>query len=396
MKRPHTIATVLLCVACGAGAPGATPTSTLLPRTSSTSSSTSVTNTIVTSTSSSTTVADSTSTAPVVASTAAADPKRFDRIIDEWTAGSSDVSVLVSRNGRVVHEWVRSRRGDLTTAARFRIASISKVVTAATVLRLVDAGSLDLDRPILENLSTATGWPLGDPRMAAITTRHLLSHLSGFASNPDLYFASPTAGPDDVVRTILGGVLESDPGSTFEYSNANFVLLGRVVEMITARSYVEVAQAEVLSPLGIGDAEIISTDSWSPGDARHYVRPGRNYMELLGPAGAWVMSAKSVAVVLAAADPDGSGSLLSRRLARMMVSPSSAGVEDGSWTYGLGIRIFPDGSWGHTGTIESVRAVALRLTDSTILVVLVNGDAPRVTDDFLSALLFANVLEQLP
>lgn len=306
------------------------------------------------------------------------------------------MSVVVWRNGRVVHEWVRSRRGDLTASARFRIASISKVVTALTVLRLVDAGSIDLDQPVLEQLSKDTGWPLGDPRMEAITTRHLLAHLSGFASNPDLFFASPNTSPDDVVRTVLGGVLESDPGSSFEYSNANFVLLGRIIEMVTGRSYDDVAEAEVLNPLGIDDAEYASTDSWSPGDARHYVRPGRNYMELLGPAGAWVMSAKSVAVVLAAADPDGSGSLLTRRLARMMVSPSSAGVEDGSWTYGLGIRIFPDGSWGHTGTIESVRAVALRLTDSTILVVLVNGDAPRVTDDFVSALLFANVLEQLP
>ena len=306
------------------------------------------------------------------------------------------MSVVVWRNGRVVHEWVRSRRGDLTASARFRIASISKVVTATTVLRLVDAGSLDLDRPILEDLAAATGWPLGDPRMAAITTRHLLSHLSGFESNPDLYFASPTASPDDVVRTILGGVLESDPGSTFEYSNANFVLLGRVVEMIAGRSYVEVAQAEVLSPLGIGDAEIVSTNSWSSGDARHYVRPGRNYMELLGPAGAWVTSARSVAVLLAALDADASSPHLSRRLSRMMTSPSSEGVDDGSWTYGLGVRIFPDGTWGHTGTIESVRSVALRFGDGTVLVVLVNGDAPRVTDDFVSALLFANVLERLP
>ena len=325
-----------------------------------------------------------------------ADPTRFDRIIDEWTAGSSDVSVVVWRSGQVVHEWVRSRRGDLTVSARFRIASISKVLTALTVLRLVEAGSLDLDRPILEELSSATGWPLGDPRMRVITTRHLLSHLSGYASNPDLYFASPTSSPNDVVRSLLGGVLESDPGSSFEYSNANFVLLGRVIEMITGRSYVEVAEAEVLSPLGLGDAEIVATDSWSRGDARHYVRPGRNYMELLGPAGAWVMSARSVAELLAAVDPDGPRPLLSQRLSRMMTSPTSRGVDDGSWTYGLGIRIFPDGTWGHTGTIESVRSVALRFGDGTILVVLVNGDAPRVTDEFVAALLDANLSESQP
>lgn len=325
-----------------------------------------------------------------------ADPKRFDRVIDEWTAGSSDVSVVVWQNGGVVHEWVRSRHGDLTTSARFRIASVSKVVTATVVLRLVEAGSLDLDRPILDDLSVATGWPLGDPRMKVITTRHLLSHLSGFASNADLYFASPTANPDEVVRTLLGGVLRSDPGSSFEYSNANFVLLGRIVEMITGRPYVDVAKYDVLFPIGIVDAEIAATDSWSPGDARHYVRPGRNYMELLGPAGAWVMSARSVAELLAAVDADGTKPLLSRRLSRMMETPSSAGVDDRSWTYGLGIRIFPDGTWGHTGTIESVRSVALRFVDGTILVVLVNGDAPRVTDEFVAALLFANLQDRQP
>ena len=327
---------------------------------------------------------------PVTANRRSAlDPTRFDVVIREATRGARDVAVVVERDGRVLHEW-RTSSGD-DTASRFRIASVSKVLTAVAVLRLVDSGLIDLDRPVLSSIAKASGVDLADPAMERITPRQLLSHTSGLGVMSDLFFESPELSADDVVRTILASSLVANPGDSFRYSNANFVLLGRLLEVVEGRPYSEIVGDEVLAPLGLKDVAIRRTEQFESGDVRHAVRPGRNYMELLGPAGAWVASARSVATLLASVDPEPTAGILSQRMRRMMTTPSSAGVEDGSWTYGLGIRIFPGGVWGHTGTIESIRAAALHFPDGTIVVVLANGDSPRVTDDLVAALLLADL-----
>jgi CubicO group peptidase (beta-lactamase class C family) len=126
-------------------------------------------------------------------------------------------------------------------ATAFQAASLSKPVFAYTVLRLVDRGVLDLDRPLLEyvGLEKARRLHLGerfdDPRIEAITARMVLTHTSGFPNwrqNGEL-------------------VLLFDPGERFGYSGEGIGLLQQVVEDITGASVEELARVETFEPLAM-------------------------------------------------------------------------------------------------------------------------------------------------
>ena len=73
-----------------------------------------------------------------------------------------------------------------TTDTRFRIASVSKMLTTTAIMQLVDEGSIELDQPFAGQLGL--DGPFADPRIGTITVRQLLSHTSGFAASRGIFF----------------------------------------------------------------------------------------------------------------------------------------------------------------------------------------------------------------
>ena len=139
---------------------------------------------------------------------------------------------------------------DLDTV--FRIASLTKSFTAIAVLRLRDAGKLSLDDPAekyVPELSQLRPATRDSPR---ITVRHLLSHSAGLPEdNPwgDLQLAM---GGDDLRRMLARGLSFSHaPGTSYEYSNTGFALLGRVVERVSGQRIEDYLTEQVLRPLGM-------------------------------------------------------------------------------------------------------------------------------------------------
>ena len=105
--------------------------------------------------------------------------------------GSRAASIAVMRNGALEHAEAFGERvpGDAAEAEdRFRVASISKTIAAITALRLVEAGTLDLDAPIGTLLASDLGVGTPAAGVAALTIRQLLTHRSGFAQYEDLFF----------------------------------------------------------------------------------------------------------------------------------------------------------------------------------------------------------------
>ena len=251
------------------------------------------------------------------------------------------------------------------------------------ILVLVDEGRIDLDRPVLGDLADRHGWSLADPRMRAITVRQLLAHTSGLAASLPSFFDSPMATPDQAVGQVLALPLVDEPGRSFTYANVNFVLLGRLLQDVTGLDFATASRRLVLDPLGLSSFATVGTADRPAGDAHHWTRAGRNYMELLAAAGAWIASASDVARLVASIE---SGGVLSPTTRAAMLDPSSTGPLEGGWTYGLGVRLFPDGSYGHSGTLESSRSMALHLPDGTTVAVLVNGEVPKVTDDLIATI----------
>jgi CubicO group peptidase (beta-lactamase class C family) len=130
-----------------------------------------------------------------------------------------------------------------------RVASISKLVTAIGVMRLVDDGRLDLDADVSELL----GWPLRQPahRDLPITLRLLLSHRSSLTDAAG-YYAVPLDGRlKDILDDPRAWDTEHAPGTYFRYTNLNYPLVAAVMERVTGERFDKLMDALVLRPLGI-------------------------------------------------------------------------------------------------------------------------------------------------
>jgi CubicO group peptidase (beta-lactamase class C family) len=125
-----------------------------------------------------------------------------------------------------------------------RIASISKYIVLLGVLRLVEAGTLDLDRDVNAWLD----WDVQSPSGQPVTLRHLLSHRSGLT---DANGYVVPLGTD--LATFLGAESWNGaaPGERFEYSNLGFAVIASTVEAATNERFDTVMQREVMTPLGL-------------------------------------------------------------------------------------------------------------------------------------------------
>jgi CubicO group peptidase (beta-lactamase class C family) len=136
----------------------------------------------------------------------------------------------------------------------FVIASISKWLTSIGLLRLAEAGKLDLDAPILRYLPdyrADTG--------AKVTLRHLMSNISGvpngFATwskanpDPDLFKRAMTTA--EAVKLWCSGDLAFEPGTKFDYALTNWVIITAIIEAVTGKPYAEAMTALVTGPLGL-------------------------------------------------------------------------------------------------------------------------------------------------
>jgi CubicO group peptidase (beta-lactamase class C family) len=136
----------------------------------------------------------------------------------------------------------------------FQIGSITKTVTATAIMRLVEAGTLDLDTPIRRYLPDLA---LADESVAAgVALRHLLTHTAGWEG--DFALTLNTGRGDDALARFIARLPESEQltplGTIWSYNNAGFYLAGRVIEAVTGKPYEAAAKELVLAPLGMTHA----------------------------------------------------------------------------------------------------------------------------------------------
>ncbi len=184
------------------------------------------------------------------------------------------VAAVAVRDGRTLYSGAFGRRSlpdgtQMTLDTVFRIASMTKAVTAAAAMQLVERGKLALDTPageVVEELReprvlegfTETGQPILRPARLPITLRHLLTHTAGFGYdtwNSDLArFAKLTGLP--AARTgrlaSLNAPLTFDPGTRWQYG-INIDWAGRMVEAVSDMDLESYFQARIFAPLGMED-----------------------------------------------------------------------------------------------------------------------------------------------
>jgi CubicO group peptidase (beta-lactamase class C family) len=135
----------------------------------------------------------------------------------------------------------------------FQIGSVSKTFTATAIMALVERGRLTLDDPVVKHLPTFR--VAGPGPVDGITVRHLLTHASGIAGDWLLVRPPALGEGDDALARVTDALADVPqlfpPGEGWSYNNAGFALAGRVLEMLTGRSYADALRSLVLDPLGL-------------------------------------------------------------------------------------------------------------------------------------------------
>ncbi|MGM9468225.1 serine hydrolase domain-containing protein [Streptomyces murinus] len=169
-----------------------------------------------------------------------------------------------------VHDLVSGREAD--PDGRFRAGSITKVVTAATVLRLAADGRMDVNRPVQHYLPGLLG-----KSFEPISVRQLLNHTSGIQAGDGWGddFGSQyahrfdTVTPAQVVASAVAKGPEFRPGERQDYLNINYTILGMLIEKVTGHSYAEEATRLVLRPAGMRDTYFPGADPHIRGPHNH-------------------------------------------------------------------------------------------------------------------------------
>lgn len=176
------------------------------------------------------------------------------------------VAYGVVSGGRLVHNRGIGtlRVGEMATpdaASVFRIASMTKSFTAATVLLLRDEGRLRLDDPIGEHVPELTSLRSPTADSPAITIRHLLTMTAGFPTDDPWGDRQQGLDHDRFAELLRGGISFAwTPGLRFEYSNLGYGILGRLITNVAGREYREVVAERLFRPLAMTSTTYLESD----------------------------------------------------------------------------------------------------------------------------------------
>jgi CubicO group peptidase (beta-lactamase class C family) len=320
-----------------------------------------------------------------------------DSQLDAWLAhqiadaGIPGGAVVVVRDGRIEHMRGFGIAADdgrpVEATTPFVIGSLSKSMTALAVVQLVEAGRVELDRPVLDYVPELDG--AADPAIGAITVRQLLDQTSGFSTAAGTApLATPATTLAARVRDLASVRLASAPGAAYQYSNANYLALGRLVEAVSGHPFGAYLAAHVFEPLGMTGA----TTDHAVAAAHGLSRAHRLFFGLadsheapdrpdLAPAGFIAASAEDLGRWLIAqlgGAPGGVHVVSPTSLAAMHDGVAPTGI-DGQ-RYGLG---WVDGALGgvrvvsHAGSTTDMAAFAAIAPERGLgIAILLNGQSP--------------------
>ncbi|MDX2343980.1 MAG: serine hydrolase domain-containing protein, partial [Acidimicrobiia bacterium] len=265
---------------------------------------------------------------------------------------------------------------EVTLDTPFVTGSISKSFTALAVMQLVEAGEVDLDTGISTYLDGFSGEPAG-----AITVRQLLSHTSGFSTlQGNTSHADDTGGKDELELRV-DGIAEVNPaytpGERWEYSNTNYGILGRLIEVVSGQDYQGYVAANILEPVGmqhsfVADGEI--HESMATGHRPWFgtKRPLRQNATHRGtaPQGGIVASAHDLALYMQMM-MNGEDDVLSAEGKALMMRPASSASP--SYGFGWFVNTANRTVW-HDGSTPGFETLAtMVVAEKRAVVILVNG-----------------------
>lgn len=334
--------------------------------------------------------------------------KKANDFLQQWNLAGLTMAIV--KDGKLVfaHGYGYSdvdTKTPVTPGNLFRIASVSKLVTAVAIMKLVEKKVISLDSKVFGPraiLKDSLFNKVVDKRLYDVTVRHLLAHAGGWS----LTYGDPAfnslvvlektgdtgaATMDSYCRFVASRKLHFTPGKRSCYSNMGYMFLGKVIEAASHKTYEDFVNNEVLKPQGILDMHIGKSyladkrlnevkyyeAEESPmipafdGSGRMVPKPyGGNPIELLGAAGGWIASSIELAKLMVLVDgfrtvPDMiSGNLVDQ----MVVNKDFKGP--------LGWKVVKkNGDWIRTGSMAGTSAIMKRQSNGFGWVIIINSSS---------------------
>ena len=281
------------------------------------------------------------------------------------------------------------------TYTKYKIASITKAFTAVLILQLSEQGKLDLDKTINTYLPTYTG--IGGNK---ITIANLLNMTSGLHNmdegatlenvlkNGIPQYQTPYTS-DEMLMKYCSDSLVTEPGKVFDYNNANYIILGKIIEKISGKSFEENLEEKILKPLKMENSGLLAQQKIVDNLAdTYFFRDDLNkmvndlpvYIENWYAAGAMY---STVYDILKFSDALFGGKLLKQEtLNRMFVS--------GPGEYGLGVWVYKDYEINHRmftvikrpGAIMGAQAMLFHVLENGTTIIILSNTATLNMDEF--------------
>ena len=209
-------------------------------------------------------------------SSLADDVARMEEVIQARVKDASFMgSVLVARDAEIVLnkgygfanvEWQTAN----SPTTRFRLGSLTKQFTSASILLLEERGKLKIEDHVKQYVPDAPA------TSDAITIYNLLTHTSGLPNYTALPDFATTMGtkvtPQQIVAKFRDRPLDFEPGTKMLYSNSGYIVLGLIIEKVSGESYASFLQKNLFDPIGMNDSGYESSTAISPRRASGYTR----------------------------------------------------------------------------------------------------------------------------
>jgi CubicO group peptidase (beta-lactamase class C family) len=326
-------------------------------------------------------------------------------LLEKWKIPGA--SLAVAKDGRLIMSrgYGYSDMGQLrpvTPDLRFRMASLSKSLTATAVMKLVEEGRLDLDDAALPLLGSWAPAPheITDPRVYRITVRHLLVHRGGWnremSGDPSFDSREHLNDADcrGIMRDELSRKLDFEPGTSFSYSNTGYCVLGRIIERVSGMPYADFVRHHILAPAGANDMALTRKTGFRIDEPVYYQTPGSVIspyegiaLDAIDSLAGWVSRPTDyLRYFLALNGFAGKSILKPQSVAQMFAAPPSAPKPPPNW-YGLGVRVQARSGgldlWHH-GSMPGTQAEVVLSREGVAWVIAFNArpaDAAAFSDD---------------
>lgn len=328
----------------------------------------------------------------------------IDNKITTWMTANNmpGASLAISKNGKLVYRKGygvadKTTGEKVTVNSRFRMASVSKTITSVAILKLMQEGKLTLNQKVFGTngiLGTTYGTQPYKTYVTDVTVDHLLHQTAGgWGTNApgDPAFYDSTMNITSIINwTLDNNALINVPGTTYRYSNFGFLLLARIIEKISGKSYADYVMQEILTPLGANSTTIAGNNLsqkqtnevtyYGQGTDIPYVYALNNYTRGDGAFG-WISTPTDVLRFATAVDsfstrPD----ILNSSTIKIMRTTTIANPN-----YGCGWGI-ESGEWYWTGSLPGTVSFIYRNSDGLCLSFVANSRLQPTPQNALSAM----------